>query len=214
MNTRALVAEFIGTFTLVFIGAGAAALDVGGVIGAALAHGLVVIAFVYSYGHISGTYINPAVTIALWVGKQIDIVNAVGYVIVQLLGGILAGLVLNFLIGSIAPGLGATVLADGIDPIQGLIIEVILTFLLVNTIFNSAVSGKAGNLAPVAIGFTLIALILMGGPLTGAALNPARTLGPAIATGNFADLWLYIVGPIVGGILAAALYNGLFKPND
>jgi aquaporin Z len=212
MNTRALVAEFIGTFTLIFIGAGVGALGIGGLVGVALAHGLVVLTFAYSYGHISGTHINPAITIALWVGKQIDLVNAVGYIVVQLLGAIAAGLTLNFLIGGAAPGLGATVLADGVTPVQGLIIEIILTFLLANAIFNSAVSGKAGNAAPVAIGLTLVFCTLMGGPLTGASLNPARTIGPAVATGNFADLWLYLAGPIVGGILAALVYDYLLKP--
>ena len=214
MNTRALMAEFIGTFTLIFIGAGASALGVGGLMGVALAHAFVVLTFMYSYGHISGTHINPAVTIGLWVGKQIDIISAVGYIIVQLLGGIVAAFFLSYLIGSTVPDLGVTVLTDGIDPIQGLLIEIILTFLLVNAFFNSAVSGKAGNLAPVAIGLTLAFAILMGEPLTGASLNPARTLGPAIASGNFADIWLYFIGPVVGGVLAAALYNGLLKPND
>ena len=85
-------------------------------------------------------------------------------------------------------------------------IETILTFFLVNTILNAAVSGKGGNQAGLAIGFTLTFAILMGGPLTGASLNPARTLGPAIATGNYSDIWLYFVGPILGGILAALLY--------
>ncbi|MDX1522603.1 MAG: aquaporin, partial [Anaerolineae bacterium] len=94
MDSRALVAEFIGTFTLIFIGAGAAALNVGGLVGVALAHGLVVLSFAYAYGHISGAHINPAVTIALWVGKQFDIVTTVGYVLVQLLGGIAAGFML------------------------------------------------------------------------------------------------------------------------
>jgi aquaporin Z len=187
---------------------------VGGLVGVALAHGLVVLTFAYAYGHISGTHINPAVTIALWVGKQIDLVSAVGYIAVQLLGAIVAGFVLNYLIGATTPGLGATVLAGGVSPVQGLVLETILTFLLVNAIFNTAVSGKAGNLAPVAIGLTLTLAILMGGPLTGASLNPARTIGPAIASGNFADIWLYIVGPIVGGILAAALYNSLLKPGN
>ena len=214
MNSRALVAEFIGTFTLIFIGAGASALGAGGLVGVAFAHGFVVLTFAYAYGHISGTHINPAVTIALWVGKQIDIVSAVGYIIVQLLGAIVAGFALNFLIGNTAPDLGATVLAAGVNPVQGLIIEIILTFFLVNAIYNTAVNGRAGNLAPVAIGFTLIFAILLGEPLTGASLNPARTLGPALASGNFADLWLYMVGPIVGGILASALYTGLLKPND
>ncbi|MEM7335049.1 MAG: aquaporin, partial [Chloroflexota bacterium] len=95
----------------------------------------------------------------------------------------------------------------------GLIIEILLTFFLVNAIFNTAVSGKAGNLAPVAIGLTLTFSILMGGPLTGASLNPARTLGPAIVSGNFSDVWVYIVGPLIGGGLAALLYTGLLKPS-
>jgi aquaporin Z len=212
MNVRALVAEFMGTFALIFLGAGAGALGIGGLVGVALAHGLTLLVFTYSYGHLSGAHINPAVTIGLWVGKQIDLANAVGYIIVQLLGGIAAALILDFLIGGSAPGLGATVLADGISPMQGLILEIILTFFLVNTIFNAAVSGKAGNAAPVAIGLTLTACILMGGPLTGASLNPARTIGPAVATGNFADLWVYLVGPVAGALLAALLYNNLFRP--
>jgi MIP family channel proteins len=213
MNTRALVAEFIGTFALIFIGAGAGALGVGGLVGVALAHGLVVLTFAYNYGHISGTHVNPAVTVGLWVGQQIDTASAIGYIIVQLLGGIVAGFALNFLIGATHPELGATVLT-GVTPIQGLIIEAILTFFLVNAIFNSAVSGKAGNLAPLAIGLTLTLAILMGGPLTGASLNPARTIGPALASGNFSNLWVYIVGPVIGGVLAALLYNNLFKPGD
>jgi aquaporin Z len=150
--------------------------------------------------------------LGLWVGKQIDLASAVAYIVAQLLGGIVAALVLNFLIGSVAPGLGATVLADGVTPVQGLLIETILTFFLANAVFNSAVSGQAGNAAPVAIGLTLTASILMAGPLTGGSLNPARTIGPAVATGNFADLWVYLVGPIVGAVLAAILYNSLLRP--
>jgi aquaporin Z len=213
MNNRALVAEFIGTFTLILIGAGAGAISAGGVVGVAFAHGLVVLTFAYAYGHISGTHINPAVTIGLWVGKQIDTASAIGYIIVQLLGAIVAGYVLLFLLGSDS-SLGATVLADGVSPLQGLVLETILAFLLVNVIYNTAVSGKAGNFAPIAIGLTLTLNILMGGPLTGASFNPARTLGPAIAGGNFADIWLYLVGPVVGGILAALLYLNLLKPES
>ena len=212
MNTKALVAEFIGTFTLIFIGAGAGALGVGGLVGVALAHGLVVLGFAYAYGHISGTHINPAVTFGMLVGKQIDAATAVGYWLAQFLGGIVGAFLLSFVLGGAESGLGATVLADGVSPIQGVVLEAVLTFFLVNAIFNTAVSGKAGNLAPVAIGLTLTFSILMGGPLTGASLNPARTLGPAIASGNFADIWLYFVGPIVGAAAAALLYTGLLKP--
>jgi aquaporin Z len=93
-------------------------------------------------------------------------------------------------------------------------VEIILTFFLVNAIYNTAVSGKVGTMAPVAIGLTLVFCILMGGPLTGASLNPARTLGPAIMTGNFDNIWLYFVVPILGSILAALLYTYLLKPKN
>ena len=217
MNTKNLVSEFIGTFALIFIGAGAVAIDKGGLIGAALAHGLVVVAFVYAYGHISGTHINPAVTLGLLIAGEIEFAAAIGYWIVQFLGGILGAVLLNVVLPN--PGdLGATILtteANGgaftVTATQGLIVEIVLTFFLVNTIFNTAVSGKAGNFAGLAIGLTLVFCILMGGPLTRASLNPARTLGPAIVSGNYADIWLYFVGPCVGAILAALLYIGVLK---
>ena len=212
MDSRKLIAELIGTFALIFIGAGAGAIGTGGLVGVALAHGLVVLTFAYAYGHISGTHINPAVTIGLWVGKQIDSASAVAYIVVQLIGGTLGALALRFVLGGTSTGLGATTLAANVSPVQGFVVEAILTFFLVNAIFNAAVSGKAGNAAPVAIGLTLAFCILMGGPLTGASLNPARTLGPAVASGNFANLWLYFGGPILGAIVAALLYNGLLRP--
>ena len=213
MNTKSLVVEFIGTFALIFIGAGAVAIDIGGLVGAAFAHGFVVVAFVYAYGHISGTHINPAVTLGLLIAGEIEFVAAIGYWIVQFLGGILGAVLLNAVMPN--PGdLGVTILTEGVTPVQGLVVEIVLTFFLVSTIFNTDVSGKAGNFAGLAIGLTLIACILMGGPLTRAALNPARTLGPAIVSGNYADMWLYFVGPCVGSILAAFLYIGVLKDKE
>lgn len=212
MNSRKLIAEFIGTFALIFIGAGAGALGVGGLVGVALAHGLVILTFAYAFGPISGGHLNPAVTVGMWLGKQIDAMTAAAYIVAQLLGGILGAAVLSFVLGGSDSGLGATVLADGVTPVQGLVLEMILTFFLVNAIYNTAVSGKAGNAAPVAIGLTLAFCILMGGPLTGASLNPARTLGPAILSGNFDNIWVYFVGPLVGSILAALLYIYLLQP--
>ena len=213
MNTKNLVAEFIGTFALIFIGAGALALDKGGLVGIALAHGLVIVTFAYAYGHISGTHINPAVTLALLIAGEIQIAAAVGYWVVQFLGGILGAFVLKAVLPE-AGDLGVTILGSGVTPTQGLIVEIVLTFFLVNTIFNTAVSGKAGNFAGLAIGLTLVLSILMGGPLTRASLNPARTLGPAIASGNYADIWLYFVGPAIGAVLAALLYIGVLKDKD
>ena len=211
MNIKALTAEFVGTFALIFIGAGAGAIGAGGLVGVALAHGLVLMAVAAAYGPISGAHINPAVTIALWFGRQIKAAEAVGYIVVQVLGGIAGASVLRFVLGGAGSGLGATVLAGSISPTQGLVVEAVLTFFLVNTIYNTAVSGKAGNLAPAAIGLTLAFCILMGGPLTGGSVNPARTLGPAIVTGNYADLWVYLVGPVIGGLAATLLYDRALK---
>jgi aquaporin Z len=211
MNTRALTAEFVGTFALIFIGAGAGAIGAGGLVGVALAHGLVLIAVAAAFGPISGAHINPAVTLALWLGRQIKMADALAYIVVQLVGGIAGAFVLRVVLGGVGSGLGATVLAGDVSPAGGLLIEAILTFFLVNTIYNTAVSGKAGNQAPVAIGLTLAFCILMGGPLTGASLNPARTLGPAVVTGNYADVWVYLAGPVIGGLAAATLYDRLLK---
>ena len=210
MNMKNLVAEFVGTFALIFIGAGALAIGAGGLVGVALAHGLVIVTFAYAYGHISGTHINPAVTLGLLIAGEIEFVAAIGYWIAQFLGGILGAVVLNAVLPE-AGDLGVTILGEGVTPVQGLVVEIVLTFFLVNTIFNTAVSGKAGNFAGLAIGLTLVLSILMGGPLTRASLNPARTLGPAIVSGNYADIWLYFVGPLVGAILAALLYIGVLK---
>ena len=216
MNIKALTAEFIGTFTLIFIGAGAVAIGKGGLIGAALAHGLVVIAFAYSYGHISGTHINPAVTVSMMVGKQMKLKEGLQYIVVQVAGGVVGAMVLSFVLSGLpeTSGLGATVPAEGVSLAQTFILEMLLTFLLVNTIFNTAVSGKGGNLAPIAIGLTLVPLILMGGPLTGASLNPARSIGPALfsnASTALSSLWIYLVAPCIGGSLAALLYTNLLS---
>ncbi len=213
MKTQNFVAEFVGTFALIFIGAGALAIDQGGLVGVALAHGLVIVAFAYAYGHISGTHINPAVTFGLLIAGEIRFGVAIGYWIVQFAGGIAGALMLKAVL-PIDGDLGVTILAENVSVTQGLFVEIVLTFFLVNTIFNTVVSGKAGNFAGLAIGLTLVFCILMGGPLTRASLNPARTLGPAIAAGNYADLWLYFVGPCVGAVLAALLYLGMAEDKD
>ncbi len=212
MNIKSLIAECIGTFALIFIGAGALAIGHADLLGVALAHAFVVIGFIYAYGHLSGTHINPAVTLAFLVAGEIRLGTAIGYWTVQLLGALFGAFLLKVLLPT--PGdLGVTILSPDVTPLQGMLVETLLTFLLVNTIFNTAVSGKAGGFAGLAIGVTLVFCILMGGPLTRAGLNPARTLGPAIVSGTYTDLWLYLVGPCVGAILAALLYVGVLKEN-
>lgn len=212
MNIRALVAEFIGTFALIFIGAGAV-ITTGNIVAVAFAHGLVVVVFAYAYGHISGTHINPAVTLGMLVAGEVNITTATGYWVVQLLGGAAGGFALQFVLGStgdIAGGM--TTLAGGVTMAGGFAIELILTFFMMNTILNAAVSGKAGNLAGLAIGMTLTLSILMAGPLTGASLNPARTFGPALAAGDLSLFPLYLAATAAGAVLAALLYRLMLKP--
>lgn len=211
MNWKALTAEFVGTFALIFIGAGAGVMS-GSLVAVAFAHGLVVLGFAYAYGPISGTHINPAVTVGLFFGRQIELGNAVGYIVAQCIGGVAGAGALYFVLGAQAGGLGATVPGDGVGIAQAFFLEFILTFFLVNAIFHSAVSGKAGQFAPIAIGLTLTFCILMGGPLTGASLNPARSLGPALfstAPTAMSSLWIYLLACPLGGFAAAILYAGL-----
>jgi aquaporin Z len=226
MSTKlraAVVAELVGTFALVFIGAGAVALGAGGLVGIAFAHGLVVAAFAYAFGHISGAHVNPAVTLGVWVARKIDGFQALAHVGSQLVGGILGALVLCWVLGGRESGLGLTALPGGgaegevamrITPAVGVVVEAILTFFLVTVVLNTAVAGRGGDLAGLAIGLTLVFCILMGGPLTGASLNPARSIGPAVVAWNFTRLWVYIVGPCLGAWAAAGLYRGVLSSAD
>jgi MIP family channel proteins len=217
-----LLAEFIGTFSFVFIGAGAAAV-IGGSVGPsgiaaiALAHGLAIMAFAFAYGPVSGGHMNPAVTVGVFLAGAMDATEAIGYVISQLIGGIAGALLLRILLGA-ASGLGAPALAHDlalggmsltITPLAGLVIEAVLAFFLVTVVLSTAVAGRAGNLAPLAIGMTVTFNILMGGALTGAAFNPARALGPMVATGKFDDAGLYVAAPVLGAVIAAAVHTGL-----
>jgi MIP family channel proteins len=218
-----LVAEFIGTFAFVFIGAGAAAVigdGVGlpGIAAIALAHGLAIMAFAFAYGPVSGGHMNPAVTIGVLAAGAMDTITAIGYVLSQLAGGIAGALLLRIVLGGTATGLGTPGLAHNlalggmsltVTPVAGFTIEAVLAFFLVTVVLSTAVAGRAGSLAPLAIGMTLTFNILMGGALTGAPFNPARALGPMVATGRFTDAWLYLVAPVVGAIVAAAVHSGL-----
>ena len=220
-----LLAEFIGTFALIFIGAGAGAVvgdGVGlpGLVAVAFAHGLTVMAFAFAYGSVSGGHFNPAVTVGVLAAGAMRAGEAAGYILVQLIGGIAGALLLRAVLGGAATGLGTPALAHNlalgattltVTPWAGFVIEAVLAFFLVTVVLSTAVAGRAGNLAPLAIGVTLTLNIIMGGPLTGAAFNPARALGPMVATGNFNDAWLYLTAPIAGAIVAAILHTGLTR---
>jgi MIP family channel proteins len=220
-----LLAEFIGTFSFVFIGAGAAAVvgdGVGlpGIAAVTFAHGLTIMVFAFAYGSISGGHMNPAVTAGVLAAGAMSAGEAVGYIVSQLMGGIAGAFALSAVLGGAATGLGTPALADNlalgattltITPVAGFIIEAVLPFFLVTVVLSTAVAGRAGNLAPLAIGMTLTLNIIMGGALTGAAFNPARALGPMVATGNFSNAWLYITAPIVGAMVAAIVHTGLAR---
>jgi MIP family channel proteins len=220
-----LLAEFIGTFAFVFIGAGTAAVVGGsaglsGITAVAFAHGLAIMAFAFAYGSVSGGHMNPAVTIGVLAAGAMRAGEAIGYIISQLVGGIAGALLLRTVLGGAATGLGMPTLAHGlalgattvtVTPEAGFMIEAVLAFLLITVVLSTAVAGRAGSLAPLAIGMTLTFNILMGGALTGAPFNPARALGPMVATGNFNDAWLYLTAPIVGAIIAALLHTGLTR---
>jgi MIP family channel proteins len=207
---RSLIAEFVGTFTLVFVGVGAAAVaGTQGVVVAALGHGLVLVGLIYAYGHISGAHFNPAVTLGLLVGGKIEVTAAGLYMVAQFAGAIVAG----FLAVALSVEGGQTtgsLTASAVG--TAAIFEAVLTFFLVSAIYQAAVYGKAGGLAPVAIGLTLAGCILAGGVYTGASLNPARTVGPALAGGgDLSYVAPYLVGLFAGGALAGLFHSFVLK---
>jgi aquaporin Z len=203
MNTKALLAEFIGTFSLVFIGAGAVVVT-GDLQTIALAHGLVIVSMAYAYGSISGAHFNPAVTFAMALRHRMDWTDAAGYWVTQLLGGAAGAGALMFIFGGANFGLGATVPA--VPATQAVVLEALMTFLLVNAVLHTTGKKNASPNAGLVIGLTLTAAILMGGPITGASLNPARSFGPALFTNSLDTLWIYVVGPMAGAAVAAGLH--------
>ena len=209
-NLKPALAELIGTFTLTFIGAGAGALagtSGGGIIAVALAHGVALMVIVYAWGAISGAHVNPAVTFGLALTGKIDWTRAVWYWIAQFVGAALAAYLLAYLVG-VSTGLGATTGSlTSADPVKTIVVEAVLTFFLVAAVFGTAVMGRNGNAAGLAIGFVLTMDILMGGALTGASMNPARTFGPALAAGDLSYFWMYVVGPLAGAAVAALLWD-------
>jgi len=214
------LAEAIGTFALIFFGAGSIVMDHytgGGVglVGIALAHAVALAVAITATAHISGGHINPAVTIGAWIGKVIDGRMALIYIVAQLLGAVVAASFLSSLYPAAsveAVSLGTPMLADGVSVSTGIMVEAILTFFLVFAVFGTAVDARAPKLGGWAIGLVLVFDILAGGPLTGASMNPARTFGPALVGGHWANHIVYWVGPILGGIVAAGVYSRLLMP--
>lgn len=223
---RAALAELIGTFALIFFGAGAVLSDAfvvyvenfplgPGLLAIALAHGLTIAVMVCALGHISGGHFNPAVTLSMTLTKRLSVTNSLFYIIAQLLGAALAAFFLKAIFPheELPVKLGTPRLATTLSTAQGFFTEALLTFFLVLVVFGTAVDAR-GPRAGFAIGLTLALGILLGGPLTGGALNPARAFGPALAINFWEHHWIYWGGPIVGGALAALLYQSLFIKPD
>lgn len=211
-------AELVGAFALVFVGAGsvavAGAAD-GGLVAVALAHGLVIAVMASAVGHISGGHFNPAVTLGFLVTKRMAPSLAGFYWLAQFAGAVLGALLLTLLLPDALTdpvALGAPALGLGIGAGAAVVIEAILTFVLVWVIFATAADprGSFTSIAGLAIGGTITLDILMGGPLTGAAMNPARAFGPQLLSGEWSDFWVWYLGPLVGGVAAAVAYEALY----
>lgn len=207
---RSSLAELVGTFTLVFVG-GLAVASGQGVVTAALGHGLILVGIIATFGGISGAHVNPAVTLGLLVGGRIDLVKAAFYWAAQIIGALLAALLVNLLTGWVG-NTGETVGSLTLSQVWlAALFEAVLTFLLVSTVYQAAVYGKAGSATPVVIGLFLAGCILAGGTYTGASLNPARTLGPALVAGHFDYLLPYMIGTFGGAALAGLLHGIYFR---
>ena len=216
-NGKAAVAEFVSTFALIFIGAGAViatnlGLDLTGV---ALAHGLVLAIMVSITAHISGGLVNPAVTIGLWVAGKIDSPRAVILMGAELLGAVAGAFLLKYLVPAQlfdAAGGGTPALANGFAIGKGIVLEAVMTFFLMFAVFGTAIDdrGPFSKTAGMTIGLVIAFDIMAFAPYTGAAMNPARWFGPALAAGAWDNWYVWIVGPIAGAIIASVLYQSVF----
>lgn len=213
-----ILAEFVAVFALVFIGAGSIItnqLAGGGVglLGVAFAHGLVLAVFVTATMSISGGHINPAVTLAMVSTGRMEKLLGALYVVTQLLGATLAAFALTLVFpedATTAASLGATIVASGVTTLQAILLEAILTFFLVFTVFATGVDTKGPRVGGFAIGLVLVFDILVGGPLTGASMNPARSFGPALVANIWDNHVVYWIGPILGAVLAGLLYEHVY----
>ena len=222
---RVAVAEAVGTFLLVFAGTAVAVSAVLGrpIAGApadslavALAFGLALVTLVNALGHVSGCHLNPAVTLGLALTGAFPWRYVPAYLVAQLGGAVLAGLTVWLTYGDVArddASLAATLPADGVSVLTVLVVEALVTFFLVLTIVSVATDSRVPKAAAgLTVGFTLGVCVLIAGPLTGGAVNPARALGPMLVSGRFDGVWAYVLGPVVGGALAALLYARFLQP--
>lgn len=215
MNFRAWIAELIGTFAFVFVGVGsivANALPGGsmGIVGIAIAHGVAIAVVATATGPVSGGHINPAVSIGAWLVNKLSLGNMIGYVVAQVVGAVVAIRVLVFVEppnAMVEATFGIPALNPSTTFWQGFTIEAALTFMLMFVVYGTAMHKKAVAMGGWFVGMLVLMGILMAGPLTGGSFNPARYLGPAIATADYKDIVLYLAAPVLGAALAALVYH-------
>ncbi len=210
-TVRSLIAEFIGPFTLVFAGAGAIIATGGGnLVAIALAHGLAIGLMVAAAGHVSGGVYNPAITCGLMVARKLTLLQGILYIVAQLLGGLVAAVCLKMIFPPdmvAKANLGAAAIGSGVTVGAAVLMEIILTFFLMFVIYGTAVDERGPRaIAPLVIGLTITMDIFVGGGVSGAVMNPARHFGPALVAGAWANWWVWYLAPVVGAVLAAALY--------
>lgn len=210
-----LTSEFVGTFTLVYVGMLAIA-NGAGLIGVALAHGLAIAVMASAFMLISGAHFNPAVTFGAWLAKLISTRDAAFYVMIQLVAGLLGAVLVDASLGGdVDISSGVPALASGVGVGAAILIEAMLTFFLVIVIFGTGVDQRFGaRIGGLAIGLVITADILAGGPLTGAAMNPARWFGPALVASDLADALVYTVGPLLGAAAGALLWVKVIRPGQ
>jgi MIP family channel proteins len=216
---RLAAVEMLATALFVFLGTGAAYASGGDITATALGHGLAIIALVAATAKITGAHINPAVTITMWALGKDNLGKSLTYIIGQLVGAVVGAYLLYSIVGEVTGEHALGNSLTNITPVEGFLTEIIVTFALIATILAVAVhpQGKSWvtpSTAAVAIGLVVLVDHLVAIPLTGASMNPARTFGPAVVAGNFADHWVYWAGPIVGGLVAAITYRYLMLSKD
>jgi aquaporin TIP len=215
---NAIIAEGVGIFIFFFVGIGASyltqyATGTAGLVTVALAHGLILAVVVSAFGAISGGHFNPAVTFGLWLADKIETSRAVAYVLAQLIGAVAAAVLVRYVFPpSIPSTAGLPALGDGIDATKGIVVEAALTMGLLAAVYGTAVDPRAPKIGGLAIGIAVGAGIMMGGPLTGGAMNPARWFGPAVVAVDFTNGPVYIIGPLLGAAIVAILYRFMFLP--
>ena len=217
MNARVYLAELLGTFLFMMIGyasfaaIGAAAPAIPGLLVVPFSFGFGLLAAIFAFGHISGAHYNPAVTVAIVLDRRLPALQGAGYVIAQIIGAIAAAAVIYVTLGQSVVAAGITKPGSGVSDVSALVLETIFTALFVVVILSS--TKRAPALAPLAIPLTLVAIHFSIATVTGASVNPARSIGSALVGGDLTGLWIYLVGPILGGVIGWGVFRGANDPD-